>query len=225
MSSDLSSCGDRVVKGIEARMLSPRDHYYPRFEGFIREIAGREIILDLGTYASFRKELAPFRALLADKRYFTMGYRVRVEPGVTPPNLDGDIGALPFRTGAADAVICKDVLEHVADPVRAIREMHRVLKPGGLLYCSVPFLHPYHGNRELPDFWRFTHEGLEVLFSPFADRTVVRTGGAVFVVKAFTPPLLARVLFSAPLMPIANALDKLTLKRHACNMFLVFARK
>jgi SAM-dependent methyltransferase len=206
-------------------MLSPRDHYYPRFESFIREIAAREVILDLGTYAPFRKELAPFRSLLEARRYFTMDYRVKPQPGVAPPNVDGDIGALPFRTGAADAVICKDVLEHVRDPIRAIGEMHRVLKPGGLLYCSVPFLHPYHGSPHLPDFWRFTHEGLEVLFSAFADRTVIRTGGVVFVVKAFTPPALARILFSAPLMPLANAIDKLTLKRHACNMFLVFARK
>ncbi len=155
-----------------------------------------------------------------------MDYRVsHIEPGTRPPDVDGDICSLPFRTAAADAVICKDVLEHVRDPRAAVAEMHRVLKGGGLLYCSVPFLHPYHGGKELADYWRFTHEGIELLFSDFSWVDVVQGGGAVFVVKSFTPPPLNRLLFSAPFMPIWNRLDKLTLGRHAANMFLVFARK
>ena len=147
------------------------------------------------------------------------------EPGTRPPDVDGDIGALPFRSNAADAVICKDVLEHVPDPRTAVSEMRRVLKPRGRLYCSVPFLHPYHGSDTLADYWRFTHEGLDLMFSEFAHVDVVRTGGALFVIKAFTPPPLDRWLFSAPVMPLVNAVDKLSLGRHATNSFLVFARK
>jgi SAM-dependent methyltransferase len=207
-------------------VLSPRDHYYPQFEKFITDIAACRTILDLGTYYAFRKELAPFADKLRKTNYFTMGYRIRdIDPKERPPDVDGDICALPFGDASADAVICKDVLEHVVDPVAAVAEMHRALKRGGLLYCSVPFLHPYHGNRNLADYWRFTHEGLDVLFSDFSEKTVVRTGGAVFVVRAFTPPPLSKLLFSAPLMPLVNALDKLSLGRHATNMFLVFARK
>jgi hypothetical protein len=86
-------------------------------------------------------------------------------------------------------------------------------------------LHPYHGNSELADYWRFTHEGLDVLFSDFSDKAVVRTGGAFFVAKAFIPLTLSRLLFSTPLMPLVNALDKLSLGRHATNMFLVLAKK
>ena len=47
----------------------------------------------------------------------------------------------------------------------------------------------------------------------------------MFVIKAFTPQPLSRVLFSAPLMPLVNAVDKLALGRHASNMYLVCARK
>lgn len=43
----------------------------------------------------------------------------------------GDAHALPFADGTFDLVFCRYVLEHLADPVRALREMHRVLKPAG----------------------------------------------------------------------------------------------
>jgi SAM-dependent methyltransferase len=52
--------------------------------------------------------------------------------------LDGDATALPVPDGAADAVTALDVLEHVAEPRRAIAEAHRVLRPGGVLVVSVP---------------------------------------------------------------------------------------
>jgi SAM-dependent methyltransferase len=45
---------------------------------------------------------------------------------------------LPFADGAFDGVIMKDLLEHVADPVALVAEVHRVLRPGGLLFASSP---------------------------------------------------------------------------------------
>lgn len=60
-----------------------------------------------------------------------------------------DICALPFANASFDAVICSSVLYHqwVKDVARAVREMHRVLRPGGLLLLNVPalrFLHSAH---------------------------------------------------------------------------------
>jgi SAM-dependent methyltransferase len=45
---------------------------------------------------------------------------------------------LPFEDGAFDAVVMKDLLEHVADPVALVREARRVLRPGGTLFASSP---------------------------------------------------------------------------------------
>jgi SAM-dependent methyltransferase len=61
----------------------------------------------------------------------------------------GDICALPLGDASFDAVICSSVLYHqwVGDVVAAVREMRRVLRPGGLLIVNVPafrFLHSAH---------------------------------------------------------------------------------
>lgn len=50
-----------------------------------------------------------------------------------------DVTALSFRSGSMDAVVSFDVLEHVPDYPRALREFARVLRPGGVLVATVPF--------------------------------------------------------------------------------------
>jgi SAM-dependent methyltransferase len=46
--------------------------------------------------------------------------------------------ALPFVTGSLDVVVAASVLEYVPDPAAVLRECARVLRPGGILVCSVP---------------------------------------------------------------------------------------
>lgn len=50
----------------------------------------------------------------------------------------GDIEEMPFADASFDAVVCTEVLEHVPDPVVALREIRRVLRPEGRLLGSVP---------------------------------------------------------------------------------------
>lgn len=71
--------------------------------------------------------------------------------------------ALPFVDDAFDAVISVAVLEHVRDPFQCAREIARVLKPGGRLYCCMPFLQPYHGYPH--HYFNATAQGLRRLFS------------------------------------------------------------
>ena len=49
---------------------------------------------------------------------------------------------LPFPDATFDKVVCTEVLEHVPDDKRALSEMVRVLKPGGLIAVSVPAYAP-----------------------------------------------------------------------------------
>jgi hypothetical protein len=69
---------------------------------------------------------------------------------------------LPFKTNTFDAVISVAVLEHVRNPFECAREISRVLKPGGQLYCCVPFLQPLHGYPN--HYFNATHQGIQRLF-------------------------------------------------------------
>ncbi|MEI6123572.1 MAG: methyltransferase domain-containing protein [Bacteroidota bacterium] len=72
---------------------------------------------------------------------------------------------LPFVDNAFDAVLSLSVLEHVKNPFRCAQEIARVLKPGGQLVCSVPFLQPFHGYPN--HYYNMTHKGLENLFDDY----------------------------------------------------------
>ena len=54
------------------------------------------------------------------------------------PVVEGDIENMPFRDGTFGTVVCTEVLEHVPYPERALSEIRRVLRPGGVLIGSVP---------------------------------------------------------------------------------------
>lgn len=53
-----------------------------------------------------------------------------------------DITRLPFGDRSFDTIICAEVLEHIPDEKEAVKELHRVLKPGGILAVSVPRFFP-----------------------------------------------------------------------------------
>jgi len=72
---------------------------------------------------------------------------------------------LPFEDQSFDGVVAQAVLEHVVDPYRCVSEIHRVLKPGGLVYAETPFMQQVHMGRY--DFTRFTHLGHRRLFRWF----------------------------------------------------------
>jgi SAM-dependent methyltransferase len=67
--------------------------------------------------------------------------------------------AIAIRSGCVDIVLATEVLEHVDDAVAAMKELFRVLRPGGYAVITVPFMYPTH---EVPyDFRRFTYLGIQ----------------------------------------------------------------
>ena len=79
-------------------------------------------------------------------------------PGV---DVVADAEQLPFPSGLFQRVECDAVLEHVRRPEHAMREITRVLAPGGYAHLVTPFCHPFH---EYPrDYRRFTLDGLKEL--------------------------------------------------------------
>lgn len=78
-----------------------------------------------------------------------------------------DPRALPFADGSFDAVIVDGVLEHGVDPQGIADEIHRVLRPEGLVYADTPFMLPVHGGAY--DFNRFSGLAHRRLFARFRE--------------------------------------------------------
>ena len=53
-----------------------------------------------------------------------------------------DIHRMPFDDNTFDLVLCNHVLEHVTDDIKAMKEIQRVLRPGGIAIMQVPFFFP-----------------------------------------------------------------------------------
>jgi SAM-dependent methyltransferase/uncharacterized protein YbaR (Trm112 family) len=100
---------------------------------------------------------------------------------------------LPFADGTFDAVVCQAVLEHVADPVRVVGELHRVLVPKGLAYSEVPFMQQVHEGAY--DFTRWTLTGHRRLLRGFDEIDCGAVGGPG---EALTWSLRAFALSVAP---------------------------
>jgi ubiquinone/menaquinone biosynthesis C-methylase UbiE len=118
----------------------------------LEPLAGK-LILDAGCgRGRFVKRLVPLGAVMHGvdlTATFIASARINV-PDATFTR--GSLSALPFRSGTFDAVYCVEALEHLPDTDSAIREMARVLKPGGKLLVidrSLVGLHPGSG---MPNF-------------------------------------------------------------------------
>jgi SAM-dependent methyltransferase len=79
-----------------------------------------------------------------------------------------------YRDGTYDFVVLDQVLEHVEAPAKALSEIHRVLKKGGWLICTTPFLIQIHNYPS--DYWRFTKEGMKKLLENFSEVQVQSWG-------------------------------------------------
>ena len=134
-------------------------------------------------------------------------------PGNPHADLHGSIDAIPVEDATFDVVLCLQVLEHVPDPSAAVRELRRVVRPGGRVLLSTHGVYPFHPNPD--DLWRWTHTGLERLFRTNAEwasvtvRPGAGTAATIAMLVAHGVDLLAKRahvrIVAAPLVVALNA--------------------
>jgi len=144
-------------------------------------------------------------------RYFSGKRYVAVDLGVGDPEWDyrrldaiANLTALPFRADSFDACLNIVTLEHIPEPLQALLEIARVLRPGGRLLIAVP--HQWEIHQAPHDYFRFTRYGIGRLLEQ-AGFTAVRIdpAGGFFRMLA-RRALNAMRYFPAPLWPLAAIL-------------------
>lgn len=190
------------------------------FDRCVREIAKESFVLDIGGGTPFQKEMKKYKNTFRDCTYYSLDYSIHRNP-----NIVGDIHYLPFKDETADAIICKSVLEHVPEPQKAVREMHRILREGGKIFVCLPFIYPYHASKPAlyDDYYRFTEDGVKYMFQDFREVEIVRIRGYLGTINLFLPSLISQCFSS-----VANLLDKFIIRDLGGNVtsaYNVFAVK
>ncbi len=104
---------------------------------------------------------APYRELFAHTDYKTTDWTESPHPGARSADIIASLDALPVEDASFDVVLCTQVLEHVAEPALVLAELRRVLRDGGELWLTVPFVGELH--EEPHDHYRYTSYGLQGL--------------------------------------------------------------
>jgi SAM-dependent methyltransferase len=115
-------------------------------------------VLDVGAgTCRYRNEFSHCQYKAQDFKQYE-GYRDNREGQYGQIDYISDITAIPVASGSSDVILCTEVLEHITEPIAALEEMARILRPGGRLFITAPLgsgLHqlPYHFYGGFTPYW------------------------------------------------------------------------
>ena len=174
-------------------------------------LAGR--LLDVGCGSK------PYQTLFAVDTYIGLDIDSEIsrQSGIADHHYDGI--TFPFADASFDSVLCNQVLEHVFNPDEFIREIVRVLKPGGKLLLTVPFVWDEH---EQPyDYARYSSFGLRSLLGKQGLKIVnhIKIGSDASIIFQLVNaylfkvtqgwPRLSKQLFTVSVMAFVNIMGLL----------------
>jgi len=152
------------------------------------------------------------------------------------PDIIASIEDIPaIESASLDVVVVMEVLEHVQRPLQAVSEIERVLKPGGIVIGSTPFMLGIHDQPF--DFYRYTLHGLTWMFRDFRCLSIRERNGyfsalSVLILRRFAigsaRQRLIALCLSPLLVPLAlvlELLDKLLPSLDATTGYFFIFRK
>ncbi len=110
------------------------------FKRVMGPLIGREHVLDYGCGVGhyYQHLLAPAVKSYAGADVAPMALETLRRRGYEAFPIDPDKASIECPDSSFDGAVCVEVLEHLFDPLKAARELFRVLKPGGVLVATVP---------------------------------------------------------------------------------------
>jgi len=169
-----------------------------RYDFALKRISNEDTVLEIGTGAGF------FSRILAEHCQSYTGIEIDSEACQETRRrvqgrgqvIQGDAQSLPFEDRSYSAAICLEVLEHLPDFRKAVKEIHRCLKPGGQGIISVPYrkhggknpLNRFHlyepGERELVENFEAYFANVDASYQ-FFEETTVMTMARILRIRRF----------------------------------------
>lgn len=137
------------------KLNSSRVRLEQEIKAFSELVESGSLLLDAGSGHS------PYQQCFSHALYFSTDL-MRSEREYSKPSFICDLTNIPIKTNGFNHIVFTQVVEHLMEPESAIKELQRILIPGGLLLISGPLFYEEH---EAPyDFRRFTQYGLREMF-------------------------------------------------------------
>ena len=173
------------------------------FRRWLSALPGSELkVLDIGG------RIQPYRVLLGDRCAKYVAIDLKASPLV---DIVGRAEQLPLPNTQFDLIFCTQVLQYIPNPRVVIGEIYRVLRPGGFLLLSVPFVFPRDSELE---YWRFLPGAIRLLLSAFSSIEVAPEGNTIvglirtasICLVTFIKPAALRPLLRFTIVPMLNLL-------------------
>jgi SAM-dependent methyltransferase len=158
----------RRLSGQTLMVRSLERELVPRLSRLSSKLSPGSSVLDIGAKSGL------YRPFFPHSTFHTLDLEAEHQPDFVADLLEMD-KVVPEKS--YDLILCTEVLEHIPDPKLAIDQIHRALKPSGVMLASTPFIVPYHPYPE--DYWRMTGEAWRLLTKRFRDVEVVPHGNQV----------------------------------------------
>lgn len=193
----------------------------------INIIAKRQRVLNIGAGGEIAKRISK----LENAEITSLDCGEKKKPDVIADARD----MYMFDKNSFDIVFLMDVIEHIPEPHKAISEVFRVLKKGGTLVLSAPFIFPIHDAPH--DYFRFTRFGLSHLLRNFEDIEIREKNDYIHSQFVITARMLVtetkRSIFGGCLLflsalivyPIIFIIAKLIDSNYSTTGYFIVARK
>ncbi len=178
--SGLTKNKNKIPSGFTPNLFHP---YYFIRKGLLRGIANLAPELN-GTLLDFGCGSKPYHSLFHVEKYIGIDFE---NPGHSHENehidffYDGE--NIPFENHSFDSILCTEVVEHIFNIEVVLKELNRVLKPGGKILITCPFVWNEH---EIPhDFARYSKFGIKHIFEKYGFEMINYEASGNFITTIF----------------------------------------